>query len=145
MRDARFAIVGCGTAEFVLGHIFVRYRLDHIRARDEHVRRVVNHDVEVGDGRTVDSAPGARAHDATDLWHDAACESISQKNVCVTAEADNTFLNSRPTGIVESDNRRTNFHCEIHDFANFLGVSFRKGTAEHGEVLSEYKNLSAID
>ena len=94
---------------------------------------------------TVDCAARARTHDATDLRHDSAGQRVAQKNVGVTAQADHAFLNPRAAGIVESDNRRANLHRQIHHLANFFGVRFGKGTAEDGEVLGEYKNLSTIN
>src|SRR5213080_4239600 len=100
MRDARLAIVRRGAAEFFFCHIFMRHSLDHVRTGDEHIGRVLDHDVEVGNRRTVNGAAGAWAHDATDLRHDPAGQSVAQKNVSVTAETDDAFLYARTAGIV---------------------------------------------
>src|SRR6185295_11601906 len=110
----------------------------------EHVGRVFDHYVKVGDGRTIDGAPCAWSHDATDLRHDAARQRVAQKDLGVTTEADDAFLNARSTGIIEADDRRANLHRQVHYFADLLRVSLRQGAAENGEVLSKDKNLPAV-
>src|SRR5687768_1674174 len=123
----------------------MRHRLDHVWSSDEHVRRVFDHDVEIGDRRTVNSAAGTWAHDATDLRDDAARERVAQKNVRVAPETDDTFLNTRSPGIIQTNNRSANLHGQVHDLANFFSVSFRKRSAKHSEVLREHKNVASID
>src|SRR6267142_1868365 len=145
MRDARFSIVRRRSAELFFGHIFVRYGLDHVRAGDEHVGRVLDHDIEVGDRRTVNGAARARAHDAADLRHDAAGQSVAQKNIRVPAEADYAFLYARATGIIQPDDRRADFHGEIHHLTNLFRVCFGKGTTKDSAVLGKDKDLAAID
>src|SRR5256886_12924633 len=123
----------------------MRDGLDYVRAGDEHVRRVFDHDVEVGDRRTVNGAARAWAHDATDLRHETAGQGVAQKDVGVAAETDDAFLYARAAGIVQADNRRANLHRQIHHFADFFGVGFGKGTAKDGEILGEDKYFAAID
>src|SRR5713226_10121064 len=123
----------------------MRYGFDHVRASDEHVGRVFDHDVEVGDRRAVHRAARARAHDATDLRHHAAGQSVAQKNVGITAETDDAFLYARAAGIVQADDRRADLHRQVHYFANLFGVRFREGTAKDGKVLREDENFAAID
>src|SRR3984893_4672827 len=113
-----------GAAEFFLRNVFVRYRLDYVRTGDEHVRRVLDHHVEIGDGRAVDCATGTWSHDATNLRHDAAGQCVTQKNLRVTTETDDPFLNPRSARVVEADDRGADLHRQIHHFANLLGVSF---------------------
>src|SRR5678815_4515684 len=86
----------------------MRDGLDHVRSGDEHVGRVFHHYVEIRDRRTVNSAASTRAHDATDLRHDAARERVAQKDVCVTAKTNHAFLDTRAAGIIQTDNRRPN-------------------------------------
>src|SRR5258706_194310 len=145
MCDSRYPIVSGRATEFFFGYVFVRHGLDHVGAGNEHVGGVLDHDVEVGDRRTVDGAPRTWAHDATDLRHDAAGQSIAQKNVRVPAEADYAFLYARAAGIVETDDRRADLHRQVHHLTNFCRVRFGKGAAKDSEVLSEDKDLAAID
>src|SRR5712671_511041 len=123
----------------------MRYGLDHVRPGDEHVRRVLHHDVEVGDRRTVHGAARARAHDATDLRHHAAGQCVAEKDVRIAAETNDTFLYARAARIVQPDDGRADLHREVHHFANLFRVRFGKGTAKDGEVLGEDKNFAAID
>src|SRR5205085_2940781 len=120
-------------AQFFFGNILVSYRLNHVRSGDEHVGSVLHHNVEVGYGRTVDRAAGAGTHDATDLGDDAARQSVAQKDVGVAAQADYAFLNASAARIVQADDWRAHLHRQIHHFADFLGVSFGKRSAEDCE------------
>jgi hypothetical protein len=49
MRDAARRVVRHRAAELVLGHLLVRDGLDDVGTGHEHVARVLDHDVEVGD------------------------------------------------------------------------------------------------
>src|SRR4029079_1196366 len=118
---------------------------DHVRSGDEHVRRVFNHDVEIRDRRTIDGPAGTRAHDATDLRHHTARERVAQKNVCITTETDATFLNARAARIVQTDDRRTDLHREVHHLADLFRVCLGKGTTKHSEILREYEHVATID
>src|SRR5437870_13508023 len=111
-----------GAAEFFFSHIFMRHGLDYLRTGDEHIGRVFDHDVEVGDRRTVNGAACARAHNATDLWHDTAGQSVAQKNVRVTAETDDALLYERAAGIVQADTPRAHLHPQDHHLADFVRV-----------------------
>ncbi len=71
MGDAGAGIVGHGPAKIFLGDLFVSHRLDHVGPGHEHVRSVLHHQVEVGDGGRVDGTTGARAEDRGDLRNDA--------------------------------------------------------------------------
>src|SRR6266404_2046136 len=145
MGNAGDAIVRHRAAKLFFRYILVRHRLDNIGTGDEHVRRVLHHDVKVGDCRTVNRTAGAWSKDATDLRHHATGQRVAQKNIRVTAETDDAFLNARAAGIIQSDDRRADFHRQVHYFANLFGVSFRKRTAKDREVLRENENLATID
>src|SRR5258708_32270146 len=106
MRDSRYPIVSERATEFFFAYVFVRHGLDHLGSGNEHVGRVLDHDVEVGDRRTVDGAAGAWAHDAANLRNNPGCQRVAQKNIRIPAEADYAFLYARAAGIVETDDRR---------------------------------------
>src|SRR5258706_7822727 len=105
MCDSRYPIVSGRATEFFFGYVFVRHGLDHVGSGNEHVGRVLDHDVEVGDRRTVNRAARAWPHDATDLRHDAAGQSVAQKNIRIPAEADYALLHAPAAGTVEAEDR----------------------------------------
>ncbi len=117
MRDAARRVVRHRAAEFLLGHFFVRDGLDDVRAGDEHVGGVARHENEIGDGRRIDGAARARAHDRADLRNHAACERVAEKNIGVARERHHAFLDARAARIVQADERRAAAHGEIHDLA----------------------------
>src|SRR5262245_39975062 len=145
MSDSRHAVMCNGAAERFFCYFLMSDSLNYVWSSYEHVRRVFYHHVEVSDCGTINRSAGARTHNAADLRYDAAGERVTQEDVCVPAKAYDAFLNSRSAGIVQADNRRANLHREIHHFADLFRVRFRKGTAEDGEVLREYKHVSPVD
>ena len=97
MRHAAGRVVRHGAAELLLGHLFVGHCLDHVGTGHEHVARALDHDVEVGDGRGIHRAAGARPHDGGDLRDDAGRERVAQeKDVGVAAEREHAFLDRAP-------------------------------------------------
>src|SRR5512132_1426640 len=141
----RNAIVCECAAQFLLGDIGMCHGLNHVRTGDEHVRRILDHDIEVGDRRAVYGAAGAWTHDAADLRHNSARQRVAQKDVGVAAETDHTLLNASATGIVQANHGNANFHRQIENFAYFFGVRLREGTAEDSEVLSKDNHAPPID
>ena len=125
--------------------ILVGHGLHDVRSGDEHVARAFDHDGEVGDGRRVDRAAGARPQDHRDLRHDAGRQDVAQEDVGVAAERHDAFLDPRAAGIVEPDDRRADLHRQIHDLADLLGVRLRQRSAEDREVLAEDEDRPAVD
>ena len=56
-----------GATQLLQADLFTGDGLDDIGPGDEHVRRLIDLDDEVGDGRGIDGAAGARSHDHRDL------------------------------------------------------------------------------
>src|ERR1700733_14962285 len=145
MRDAAGGVVGHGTAQLLLGDLFVRDGLDDIGTGDEHVRRVAGHENKIGDGRRIDGAAGARAHNCADLRDHAAGERITQENFRIARQRHHAFLNARAAGIVQANYGSAGAHGEVHDFRDFRGIGFRKGAAKDGKVLREDIHEAAAD
>ena len=145
MSDAAFFVVGHGAAELLLGDFLMRDGFDDVGAGHEHVRSFAGHENKIGDGRRIDRAARARAHDGADLRDDAAGQSVAQKNVGVAGERSDAFLNARAAGIVQADQRSAGAHGEIHNFADFSGVGFGERAAEHREILRENVDEAAVD
>jgi hypothetical protein len=144
MRDAAHRVVGHRAAELFLRDLLVSHGPDHVGAGHEHVARAFDHDVEVGDRRRVDRAAGARAHDGGNLRDHARGERVAEKDVGVAAEREHAFLDPRPSGVVQSDDRGPHLHREIHDLHDLRGVRFRQRPAEDGEVLRERVDRPAV-
>src|SRR5258705_4240868 len=122
----------------------MRHGLDHVRSGNEHIRRVLDHDVEVSDRRTVDCTAGAWAHDATNLRHDSARQGVAQENVGVTSQTHHAFLNARAARIVQADNRNADLHRQVKNFADFFCVGFREGTTEDSEILGKHNHAPPV-
>src|SRR6266436_6253722 len=98
------------------------HRFDYIRTGDEHVRCVLDHNIEVRDRRTINRTARTRSQDATDLRDHSAGERVTQKNIRVPAETNNAFLNTGPPRIIKTNDRRSDLHSEVHYLADFFGV-----------------------
>jgi len=54
-------------------------------------------------------------------------------------------LDARATGVVDSDDRAAGLESKIHDLDDLLAEDLTEGSAEHGEVLGEHTDRSAVD
>jgi hypothetical protein len=122
----------------------MRHGLDHVGSGNEHVRRVLDHNVEVGDCRTVNRTAGAGSHDATNLRYHSARQGVAQENVGVASQTHHAFLNARAAGIVQADDRNTDLHCQVENLANLFCVRFRERTTEDCEVLSKHNHAPPV-
>src|SRR5437867_12481354 len=96
--------------------------LQHIGAGDEHVTGLLHHKNKVSNGRRVDRAASAWAHNSRNLWYNAGGERIAQKNIRICSEADHAYLDTSSTGGVEADNRCAALHGEVCYFIVFFIV-----------------------
>ena len=79
------------------------HRLHHVGAGDEHVRRVLDHEHEVGHGRRVDGAAGARPHHERDLRDDARRLDVAPEDLRVARQRDDALLDPRAARVVDPD------------------------------------------
>ena len=57
----------------------------------------------------------------------------------------NAFGNVSAAGIVKADNRSSDFHSEVENFAYLFADDLSERAASDREILSENKNFSAVD
>src|SRR5581483_273408 len=134
-----------GAAQGLEIDLFARHGLDHVRAGDEHVRGLLDHEDEVGHGGAVDGAARAWAHDQADLRDHPAALHISHKHVAVGAERDHALLDPRPTRVVDPDHRASDPGRQVHDLAHLLAHDLAQRAAEDGEILAEHTYAPAVD
>jgi hypothetical protein len=144
VRDPALRRVRARAAELLLGDLFVRHRPDHVRARDEHVARLLHHEDEVGDGRRVHRATGARTHDAADLRDHAAGQRVAQEDVRVARQRFDAFLDARAARVVQAHDRCAHLDRQVHDLADLGSVGRAQRSAEHREVLSEDEDAPPV-
>ena len=142
---ARLGVVRPGAAELLEADLLAGDRLDDVGSGDEHVRGLVDHDGEVGDGGGVDGTTSTGAHDEGDLRHDAAGHDIAVEDLAVEAERDHALLDAGATGVVDADDRAADLHRKVHDLDDLLAEDLAEGAAEDGEVLGEDRHRPAVD
>ena len=145
MRDARLGVVRHRPTELLEADLLAGDRLDHVGAGDEHVRGLLDHEDEVGDGRRVDGPAGARAHDQADLGDHPRALDVAHEHVAVGAERHHPLLDAGPAGVVDADHRAADLGRQIHDLAHLLAHHLAQGAAEDGEVLAEHAHGAPVD
>ncbi|TNV85494.1 hypothetical protein FGO68_gene16356 [Halteria grandinella] len=113
--------VHLSSTKFLLGHSFLGDSLDYIRPGDEHVRSVLHHEREVGEGGGVHCAASAGSHDERELGNDTRRVHVPLEDLGVAREGLNALLDSGTPGVVEADAGRARQHCLVHDLADLLG------------------------
>jgi hypothetical protein len=137
--------VGARPAELLETDVLPGDRLDDVRAGDEHLRGLVDHDREVGDRRGVDRAPRAGTHDQRDLRDDAGGEHVAPEDLPVQAEGDDALLDARSTGVVDPDDRAADLHRQVHHLDDLRAEHLAERAAEDGEVLGEQAHRPPVD
>ena len=137
--------VAHGAAELLERDLLAGDRLHHVGPGDEHVRRLADHEDEVGHGRRVDGAAGARSEDHADLRHDARRQHVAVEDAAVAGQRDHALLDAGAGAVVEADDRRADLEGEVHQLVDLLGEHLAERAAEDGEVLAEDEHLAAVD
>ena len=145
MRHTGLGVVRHRAAELFEGRLLAGDGLDHVRAGDEHVAGLFDHEDEVGHRRRVDGAAGAGSHDHADLRHDAAALDVAGEDLAVAGERDDAFLDARSAGVVDADHRAADALGQIHDLAHLLAHDLAERAAEDGEVLREDADRTTVD
>ena len=104
--DRRLGGVHDGAAELLCGHLLLGHGLHHVGAGDEHVGGIFDHEDEVGHGRRIDVAAGARPHDHRDLRDHARGEHVPGEHLAIAAERRHALLDARAAGVEQADDRR---------------------------------------
>ena len=123
MGHTTFRAVRARAAQLLAGYLLVRYGLNHVRTCHKHVARIFHHEHEIGQRRAVHRTPGTRTHDGADLGHHPAGLYVAVKDISIAPKRNHPLLDAGSSAIIQADDRSTILHGEIHDPANFLGVS----------------------
>ena len=127
-----------GATKLIFGDLFEGHGLDYVRPGNKHVRSLVDHQHEVGDGRRIDGTSGAWSHDRRNLRNHAAIQRVAQENVGIPRQRHHAFLNPRPARIIQPNHRRAHFRRQVHDLHDLSRIRLRQRSAEHREVLGKH-------
>src|SRR5256712_11291991 len=137
--------MGRRAAEILERDILAGHGLDYFGTGDEHVRGPLRHDDEVRHRGAVPRAARAGPEDRTDLRDDPRCEHVPEKDLCISAEADDALLNPSAAAVVQADHRSADFHRRVHDLDDLVRVYLAKASAEYGELLRKDEDGPAVD
>ena len=137
--------VALGAAQLLEGDLLAGHRLHHVRAGDEHVAGLADHEDEVGHGRAVDRAAGAGPEDHADLGGDPGRLDVAPEDAAVGGEADHALLDAGAGAVVEADDRRPHREGQVHELVDLLGEDLAQRAAVDGEVLGEDEHLAPVD
>jgi hypothetical protein len=83
-------------------------------------------------------------HDA-DLRHDPAGLRVPPEQIAEAGQAPDAFLDARADRIEQRDDRNARRRRHLEQAADLLRVNLRERTAQHGEVLGEHRDATAVD
>ena len=132
-------------AEAVLGDLLAGHRLDDVRAGDEHLRGLADHEDEVGQRRAVGRAAGARAEHHADLRDDAGRPGVALEDAAVAGERGDALLDTGARAVVQRDQRGTGRDGHVHDLVDLGGVGLAQRAAEDPEVVRVDEDRPALD
>ena len=145
VSDTTLGGVYASTTELLLRHILARDGLDDLRPGEEHVAGALAHDVEVRQCGRVDSTPSAGTEDSGDLRDDTRGQDIVLEDIPVAAQGVDPLLDTSTARVIQTDDRGTHAHGQLHDLTDLGSEHLREGTAEDREVLSEDVDQTTID
>ena len=136
VRDAGALVVRLAAAELLEADVLAGHRADDVRAGDEHVRRAVGHDDEVGQRGGVHRAARARAEDERDLRDDARRRDVAAEDLRELRQRRDALLDARAAAVGDADERHAGAQREVHDLGDLLAVHLAEAAAEDREVLA---------
>ena len=145
VRDSRLRRVRGGAAEVLEADVLAGDRLHHVGAGDEHVRRPLGHQDEVGDRRRVDGAACAGPHDQRDLRNDPRGLDVAPEDLGVARERDDALLDPGAARVVDPDDGAADLDGHVHHLADLLREHLGERPAEDREVLAEDADRAAED
>ena len=145
LRHARLGGVHRGTAQLLLRHVLARHGLYDLRAGEEHVRGLLLHDDEVGQGGRINGTAGAGAEDGRNLRDDARRHHVALEDVGIAGQRVHAFLDTRTARVVHADAGGAVAQGHVHDLADLVGHRQRQRTRRHGEVLCENIDQASVD
>ena len=145
VRQTRLRHMGVRAAELLHRHLLAGDRLDDVRAGDEHLAGLVDHDDEVGQRGGVDVAARRGAHDQRDLRDDAGRLDVVVEDVAVQAQRDDALLDARARAVVDADERAAGLDGQLLHLDDLLAVHLAEAAAEHRRVLAEDAHVAAVD
>ena len=135
---------GCST-EILGAHRLVGHRPHHIGAGDEHIARVLDHEDEIGERRSVDVATRAGTHDEGNLGDYPGRQDIALEHLAVARERGDPFLDAGAAGIEKPDERRAIVESHVLQLGDLLRVGLGKRTPENGKILGIDEDRAAVD
>src|SRR6185312_8753970 len=109
---------------------------DHVRAGDEHLAGLVDHDDEVGESGRVDGTAGSRPHDDRNLRYHPGRGSVAAEDLAVLAEGDDALLDASTAGVQDANDGHPSLQREVHDLDDLLAGNFAERAAEDSKVLA---------
>ena len=134
-----------GAAQAVLGDLLTGDRADDVRAGDEHLRGLADHEDEVRQGRGVGRAARAGAEHHADLRDDAGRLGVALEDAAVAGQRRDAFLDTGARAVVQRDQRRTGLDGHVHDLVDLGGVRLAQRPAEDPEVVRVGEDGAAVD
>ena len=111
--------MGQRTAELLERHLFSRDRFHDIGTGNEHLRRALDHEHEIGNGRAVDRTAGTATHDHAYLGDHTGRGHVAPEYPAVIVQRHHALLDPGAAPIVDTDQRRSERCGQVDDLMDF--------------------------
>ncbi len=145
VADAGGLGVHVRAAQAVLADLLAGDGAHDVRAGDEHLRGLADHEDEVGQRRAVGGAARAGAEHHADLRDDTGRFGVALEDAAVPGERGDALLDAGAGAVVEGDQRGTGRDGHVHDLVDLGGVGLAQRTAEDPEVVCVDEDRPALD
>src|SRR5438309_9297533 len=105
----------------------------------------MNHESEVGHGRRVHGAAGARSQDEAELGNYPARFDVAPEDLRVARQRHHTFLDARAARVVDADDRDPVPESQVHHLDDLLREHLAERASEHRGVMAEEHHVAAVD
>src|SRR4029079_693145 len=133
------------TTQFFKRYFLAEDLFYHLWTRNKHLTYIFNHNNKVSHSGRIYCSTCAWTDACRNLWNYTRSHSISKENVTVAIKTHDTFLNSCPSRIQDTDKGSTNLDRMTHQLQYFSSSHFTQRSTEYCKIISIYEDLSAIN
>jgi hypothetical protein len=145
MSNAADLVMRCRSPKGLHTDILTGGCFNYQRSGNEHLAGISHHQDEVGQGRGINRAAGAGAHDHRNLRDHSGSNGIPEKDLAVSIKGVHAFLNAGSARVTNADYRGSDLHGHIENFTDFCSMNPSQGAADNGKVLGKDINPATCD
>ena len=145
MGHTGFGSVDLSAAELLYGYVLTGNGFHYLRAGDEHIGVLLGHHDEVGQRRAIYCSTGTRTKDHTNLRNNTRGQNVTLEDLGIAGQRTCSLLNTCSTRVVQTDDRRSEFHGLIHHIANLECHRLAQRTSDNCSILCKDEYQTTVN